>query len=189
MTAVHPFWTEICDHNQKRKGTTNGNLGTFCLNLSSVTMKQDKKEKGTKPKTSTEIHLCPSFYLALITFNHNWEVDIRCFCTEMFSKAMFALFPSHIVDHKTLQLTVNYVDLICPHVPSSYLHDLTILWGQHWTKMSISCGILSSRHQMICGQLKHPKLFQPQNNSRVRILFSNYTNIDFMHHVRINVLR
>ena len=91
---------------------------------------------------------------------------------------MFALFPSHIADHKTLQLTVNYVDLICPHVPSSYLHYLTILWGQHWTKMSISCGILSSLHQMICGQLKHPKLFQPQNNLRERILFSNYTNIE-----------
>ena len=75
------------------------------------------------------------------------------------------------VDHKTLQLTVNYVDLICPHVPSSYLHDLTILWGQHWTKMSISCGILSSLHQMICGQLKHSKLFQPQNNLRVRNFF------------------
>ena len=29
---------------------------------------------------------------------------------------------------------------------------------QHWTKMSISCGILSSLH-LTCGQRKHPKLF------------------------------
>ena len=112
----------------------------------------------------------------LITIE-KWIFDV--FCTEFsYAMFMFALFPSHIADHKTLQLTVNYVDLICPHVPSSYLHYLTILWGQHWTKMSISCGILSSLHQMICGQLKHPKLFQPQNNLRVHILFSNYTNIE-----------
>ena len=118
-----------------------------------------------------------------------WYEDVIQMFFNVWMRCLFGLFLSSIADHKTLQLTVNYVDLICPHVPSSYLHDLTILWGQHWTKMSISCGILSSLHQMICGQLKHPKLFQPQNNSRVRILFCNYTNIDFMNHVRINVLR
>ena len=67
-----------------------------------------------------------------------------------------------------------------------YFYHLTILWAslnekadilclmriciciiqlfceQHWTKMSISCGILSSLH-LTCGQSKHPKLFQHQN--------------------------
>ena len=104
--------------------------------------------------------------------------NIKLLLMFFFIKVNVCFVLSRIADRTILQLTVNYVDLICPHVPSSYLHDLTILWGQHWTKMSISCGILSSLHRMICGQLKHPKLFQPQNNLREHILFSNYTNIE-----------
>ena len=72
----------------------------------------------------------------------------------------FGLFRSSTADHKTSQLTINYVDLICSH-------PICIIWPfreQHWTKLSISCTFLSSPH-LTCGQRKHTKLFQHENYS------------------------
>ena len=145
----------------------------------------------------------------------NWEmlrkIDLTaCKKRRLSLNALFGLFLSSTADHKTLQLTVNYVDLICPRpiciiwpfcqqhwttifisillAPQgalrNYKYSVFIIWPflssieqkcryvhlllciciiqlfceQHWTKMSISCGILSSLH-LTCGQRKHPKLF------------------------------
>ena len=63
-----------------------------------------------------------------------WYEDVIQMFFNVWMRCLFGLFLSSIADHKTLQLTVNYVDLICPH-------SICIIWPfceHRWTKMSNS---------------------------------------------------